>query len=111
MTLSKDEKVNQFTFFSRFEPQWTNLVWEANFPQVLLPVILAEPENIKNYGFEVDSLDKRVWDKNQEFYEQIVSKQAGINTLAQKSISNWFWFSAFLLFFLERVLSYQKRKN
>ena len=111
LTLSKDEKVNQFKFFSRFEPQWTNLVWEADFTQILLPVILAEPENIKNYGFEVDSLDKRVWDKNQEFYEQTASKQAGINTLVQKSISNWFWLSAFLLFFVERVLSYQKRKS
>ena len=111
LTLSKDEKVNQFNFFSRFDPQWTNLVWEADFAQVLLPVILAEPENIKNYGFKVDSLDKRVWDKNQRFYEQTTSKQAGINTLAQKSVSNWFWLSAFFLLFLERVLSFQKRKN
>jgi len=111
LTLSKDEKVNQFNFFSRFDPQWTNLVWEADFAQVLLPVILAAPENIKNYGFEVDSLDKRVWDKNQRFYEQTTSKQAGINTLSQKSVSNWFWLSAFLLLFVESVLSYQKRKN
>ena len=111
LTLSKDEKVNQFNFFSRFEPQWTNLVWEADFAQILMPVILAAPENIKNYGFEVDSLDKRVWDKNQEFYDQTATKKANISALTQKSVGNWFWLSAFFLLFIGRVLSYQKRKN
>ncbi|MBD3749451.1 MAG: BatA domain-containing protein [Sphingobacteriales bacterium] len=111
LTLSKDEKLNQFKFYSRFEPQWTNLVWEADFAQTMLPLILSQPENIQNYGFEVDSLDKRVWDKNQSFFEQSTEKQAGINTLNQKAVSIWFWLAAFLLLFVERVLAYLKGKN
>ena len=64
-----------------------------------------------DYGFEVESLDQRVWDKNQNFFEQSTAKQANFDVQSQKAVSNWLWFAAFLLLFVERVLAYQKGKN
>lgn len=111
LTFNKENQINKFTFYSRFEPQWTDLVWKADFVQAMLPIVLAQLENIENFGFEKDSIDNRVWDKSQNFFSQTTFKQGNFNAQSQKSISNWFWLSAFLLLLIERVLSYQKGKN
>lgn len=111
LTFTKENQINKFIFYSRFEPQWTDLVWKADFAQAMLPVVLAQPESIQNFGFEKDSIDSRVWDKSQNFFAKTAFKQVNFNAQSQKSISNWFWLSAFLLLLIERVLSYLKGKN
>lgn len=108
LSFNEENQVKKYRFYSRFEPQWTDLVWKADFAQALLPIILTQPERLQNFGFETDSLDRRVWDKHQNFFEGITAKQGNFNIQSQQSISNWFWFATFFLLFIERFLSYLK---
>jgi hypothetical protein len=111
LTLKKENEGYHFQFYSRFNPQWTNLVWKEEFVKILMPILEIKPIDNRNYGFEADSDDKRVLNKEQNLFQQVATKQAGLNLSIQKPVHHWFWFAAFLLLFTERVLSYFKRKN
>jgi hypothetical protein len=102
---------NRFMFYSRLNPQWTDLVWSENFPRLLMPVLFTE-SNFMNKNYDSDINDKRKVAENQFFIfnRKSLNKVKSISKI-DYPIASYFWIIAFLIFFLERILTYRQKAN
>ncbi len=100
------DKINNsadvYTFYSRFNPQFTSLVWDADFPEWLFSLLYKQDFNYaakfnltKIESGEITPIFKNIRSNNQTNYAEI-------------NISNWFWILALFLFATERFLSFKK---
>ncbi|OAQ39550.1 hypothetical protein A5893_08110 [Pedobacter psychrophilus] len=104
-------KSTNFQFYTRLNPQWTDLVWSENFPRSLMSVLFKET-NLMNENYDLDVNDKRQIAKNQTFiFDGKSLNKAKTISKIDYSIASYFWIAAFFTFFLERVLTYRKKAN
>ncbi len=107
--LNKEEgKTNMYNFYSRFDPSWNELPWSNNFPQMMF-ALLFKQDNLTTVS---DVNDKRIIDKKQlqpYFVKEAESaiKKGNMST----DISPFFWFAAFIIFFIERIISLRTKKE
>jgi len=102
-------KKKQFHFCSRFNPQWTDLVWSEQFVKALIPIVLGN-QNAKDFGFEDNSLDQRTIDKTQ-FNEAKIGKSSNYIKTESKNLDYLLWLIAFMVLIIERILSFRKKAN
>ncbi len=103
------EALNHFHFYSRFNPQWTDLVWSEQFVQALIPVVLGAQNDV-DFGFENHDADQRVIAKQQ--LTSSTYKAAGVlNISSTQDITKWVWAIAFIFLIIERILSLRKKAN
>jgi hypothetical protein len=108
LTREKTGQLNVFHFYSRLNPQWTNLIWNAQFVKILMPIVIKD-ENFEDFGFENNPADQRTIAKNQkEVIQTNTLEKAEIKTLEQP-INYIFWVIAMILFTIERILSFSKK--
>lgn len=107
VVLSKEVKnaVAVFHFCSRFDPEWNGLPWNAEFPKLLFELILKEEKDNAVYH------DKRIIDKKQR---QVAVADKG-NPIKDKvtetrELSHIFWILAFVIFVIERWLTFKTKK-
>lgn len=100
--LTRDHK--HYTFYSRFNQNWTNLVWTNELVTALLPLIIPEQEN----GFTERSSSLRIIDHMPELANPGGQKSAALTTTEQKSLSALLWWLLLLVFLTERLVSYRK---
>ncbi len=99
---------NHFHFFSRFNPQWTDLVWDEQFVKALLPIVVGS-ESDSDFGFEQHDADQRIVSELQfKHTKNNISSVAAIH--ATQSLDYVIWTLAFVLLIIERFLSF-KHKN
>jgi hypothetical protein len=100
--LSMDTMVNggSYHFYSRFDPNWNGLVWSRRFPVLLGRLIFGEDAGVV-------AEDRRVLDPGQivpvrgaAAVRPAVVEQKGVD------LAPMLWGLIFLLFILERVVSY-----
>jgi hypothetical protein len=105
--LSLDAKsgIKRYKFYSRFRPDWNNLVWTNGMVLFLTPIVL--PQAAAQFAFQPDH---RSLTAVQEFKPLLAQTdvKAEHTKYAQRSLSPWFWWLAFVLLFLERWFSYRK---
>lgn len=90
-----------YHFYSRFNPGWSDLVWDDNFPKLILQLMVGnEPAGTEE--------DYRIADN--KAIQPIIVKEAGI-TAGTHSIDNdvtrYFWLVLALVFLVERWLVYR----
>jgi hypothetical protein len=93
-----------YKFYSRFRPEWTDLVWSEQMMSFLLPVIL--PASTADSGF----LDKgKLAVGPEEMAIENVSNAPEKTALKYKetSFAPWLWWILILMFFMERWISYR----
>ncbi len=103
--LGKEGRV--YHFYSRFDPQWSTLAWNTQFPQLIYALISGRK------GDEIDLPATTPIDHQQL---QPAKKTDTVNTtksllLKKTDLSKVLWILAFIIFFLERLLTYHKRKE
>ena len=103
-------QIHHYRFYSRFNPQWTDLVWSEEFVKAIMPLILMKPLAQNQFGFEVDSADQRAGPQPFFYSLNNFQNKAEIAANQQNPISNWVWILAFLVFALERILSFKQQK-
>ncbi|MBE7171254.1 MAG: BatA domain-containing protein [Williamsia sp.] len=108
LTKTNTPKTTFYNFYSRFDPQWTDLPWSSRFPVWLLQLLLEEQAAKENGK----------WDKRSLSQEQLTAagspvRQSGIakSSLQKKEWEKPIWIAALLLFFLERAISYSRKKD
>jgi hypothetical protein len=94
-----------YKFYSRFRPDWNNLVWSDNMVLFLLPMVLPEANATAAFKQDRRSLAELL---NPKFRDTEQRTKTAPVVYVQKSISSWFWWVAFLLLILERWLSYRR---
>ena len=97
-----------YHFYSRFNPQWNDLVWSNSFPKIIYNLLFFQEKNIIN----INDLDKRNIDPLQ-IQPLIISQENNVtkqNPVNKKDLSKVFWIIAFILFFTERIISFGRSK-
>lgn len=97
-----DVRANRYSFYSRFDPAWNDWVWREEFPQFVLELLYPRMQLAK--------IDNRIIDPLQLM--PVISKKGSAKAaLVRKDVSQWFWFIAFGLFLLERLIVYRRQKK
>lgn len=109
LTLAEKEGHLRYTFYSRFHPQWTGLVWSTALVDYLMPILFSESV-LSNLVAE------REWrgDDQSAYQGHIklpVSSAKKNKVTSWNTIETYFLWLALLLFALERIMSYRRRKE
>ena len=96
-----------FHFYSRLNPQFTDLVWKEQFVSALMPIVLAVG-NEADFGFETNPLDQRAISAAQQITSPALETTAITPIEKQEPLNHLFWILAFLVLLLERILSFRK---
>ena len=107
--LLNEDKQGVFHFFSHFNPQWNDLTWSSQFPQIIFDLLF----NKKNSTKTINEVDKRIMDSSQ-IQPVIIAKKNEVlkqSLSGKKDFSKVFWLIAFVLFTLERILSFRSKKD
>ncbi|MES2653764.1 MAG: BatA domain-containing protein [Bacteroidota bacterium] len=105
--LIKENKTNHFYFYSRFNPQWNDLVWNEQFVKALIPIVLGN-QTASDFGFEDHDADQRVL--GQAFFQDSKIKTSGVLTsTTNQPLDNLIWGVAFILLIIERILSFRNK--
>ncbi len=97
-----------YHFYSRFNPQWSDLVWSSSFPQLMYNLIFDTENTVDKNVLR----DKRIIDSSQ-ILPQFVSRQSKAgkqNNIINTDISQALWCIAFAVFLIERILSFRLKK-
>ncbi|WP_162915395.1 BatA domain-containing protein [Paraflavitalea soli] len=124
LTMTAAEGRRVYHFKSRFNPAWSDMVWEGDFVQTLLPLVLAAP-------VIPDAVDLRIIDEQQSAIgsretaigpvdgrEQSAvdladRQEQGADSLLKdsaKDLSFIIWIAAFILFAAERLLTHRQQQ-
>lgn len=109
LSLQSSGDKNTIYFRSRFNPQWTDMVWKESLSRFLLPIILP--------SFEGNKIDLREISKEQALPAIANRKVNGTvgegNFIHEKDLSFLLWLAIFFVFIAERLLVYRttSRKN
>jgi hypothetical protein len=99
--MSYDPGTSAYRFYSRFDPNWNELVWSEQFPQLIIELLFPK---LASKGRDLRMIDER---QATPLINDKASSKAGI---IHKDISKWFWLLALGLFLLERLISFRKQK-
>lgn len=104
LDLQMENKLSVFHFYSRFNPDWNELVWSNDFAKALIPIIIPD-----QHSSEIHPSDKRIVKQDQivpNFIKE--SDTYGVkNQESQKSLENQFWLALISIFVLERYLTFR----
>lgn len=101
-----DDKTSEFNFYSRFDPEWNDLVWTPQFPELLLELISKQTNHADVTGIN---------DRRTIAPEQITPATLGQKATAQPgpevkktNLDRYFWLLLMILFGLERWISHKR---
>lgn len=94
-------------FKSRFNPQWTDLVWQEDFVRALLPFVLTDASKEKTDTRQIDPLQVLPRKTNEKAYGH-----AGLSFLEnKKDLSLILWIVTIIAFIAERLLAHRQLKR
>ncbi|WP_110827395.1 BatA domain-containing protein [Pedobacter nutrimenti] len=111
LSLDEDQALQHYRFYSRFNPQWTDLVWREEFLKALMPLLFAADDQARSTGFEQHPDDQRV--QPEALPLSLPGNQYGIEQRRgwKEPLNLVFWGLAFSVFVLERILSLKAAKG
>lgn len=105
LTVQQTQQVNEYTFYSRFNPQWTDLVWKDEFAEVLFPLLYGQ--NNKQFGFEEAPSFAQMNEQPIASFKNIQDSPTLFSP--NLNLDKYLWIAAFLVFLVERLLTYRKQ--
>lgn len=96
-----------FNFYTKLNPQFTDLVWKEQFVSALMSLVLGV-EKSEDFGFEANMLDQRRISVAQQFTTTASKTSAVTSIEKQEPLNHLLWILAFLILLLERILSFRK---
>ena len=104
LSLDSSAAIKHYQFYSRFNQNWTNLVWTNGMVMALMPLILRHQE--VEFGFPEDKREAGVISSIPQ--PEYKSKTVASLFYQQRPLSNFFWWLILIVFFAERLLTYRK---
>lgn|GEM_PF-401454 len=123
LTMTEQEGRQVYHFKSRFNPAWSDMVWEGNFVQTLLPLVLSA--TVFRDAVDLRTIDdEQVIPGNSQHPASRIQnpavkiQQAGDgNRVAEsfiqadtRDLSTLVWIAAFILFAAERLLTHRQQQ-
>ncbi|TDQ08386.1 BatA domain-containing protein [Pedobacter metabolipauper] len=133
LSLERKDNVLHYHFYSRFNPQWTELVWNSQFVDALMPLVIGNErvenvdhiQDIKNvvsvedvengesnsagFAFETHPSDQRVLSNEQPEMTKLKEVPHTVKHNRKEPVSCLFWVAAFVIFAIERIVSLKKK--
>ena len=103
------DQISLYYFYSKFSPQWSDLVWNENFVNALLPIVLGD-QQATGFGFENNVNDLRMVGSNQNLVLNGEKSKAIITKVENLPMSKYLWIFALVILIIERILSFRKTK-
>jgi hypothetical protein len=106
--LSRENATGNYHFYTHFNPAWTNLVWDDNFPQWMFRLIFED--KIRNAA---NLYDHRIMNPTESLPNIIQKKDKLTSTQSDTltDISHYFWLLLVVLFLLERFMAHYQFKT
>lgn len=98
-------RTNTYHFYSHFNPAWNELVWNDDFPKMMLKLINGDNKPI------AASYDKRIL-VDQQLQPNIIKEAkevVEIKPTERVDLSKYFWFLLIILFIAERWLAHRTK--
>ncbi len=111
LTLERTEALNIYHFYSRFDPQYTDIVWSTSFVKALMPVIIRSKEGNTDFGFEESALDNRRITDTRLFHEANFTTRNSSEIYREKPLTDMLWLIAMILFTTERIVTFSKNRQ
>jgi hypothetical protein len=96
-----------YKLYTRFNQNWTNLVWQDQFVRSMVPVVSQEVSAYDDFGYLDVSEDQRLMTTKLPKNEASPTKQVVQTSLVKEPINHLFWILGFCLFCVERFMSYR----
>lgn len=94
-------------FKSRFNPQWTDLVWQEDFVRALLPFVLMDVSTKKMDDRQIDPLQALPRKTNEKAYNH-----TDLSFFEnKKDLSLALWIAILIVFIAERLLAHQTKQQ
>ncbi len=93
-----------YHFYSRFDPQWNDMVWSAKFPQLLYDLLFNSAGQVAPVTGIID--EKQLLPMKNETASAIKKE-----LLHKTGFLKPLWILAFILFLAERLLVYREKKE
>jgi hypothetical protein len=96
---------NTYHFYSRFNPLWNDLVWNDDFPKLILKLINNKPVTVPQ------QYDKRILSNAQIQPGNVKENKAiaSVKATGQTDLSRYFWLLLVVVFIAERILSHKTK--
>lgn len=104
LDMTAHNKLSVYRFYSRLDPEWTELVWSPEFVKLLMPMILPA-DNRQQY----DQLDRRSI-SDLQILPVIAEGVKGPEPGNQTDIKYYLWLLLFVIFMAERWLYFNNNK-
>ena len=106
LTAGLNGKTMLYHFYSHFNPAWNDLVWNADFPKIMLQLIMTVKEPLY-----VSTGDRRRIDHRQMLPNSVKGLVQQGNYKSRIDIAHYFWLFLALIFILERWLAHRKAEG
>jgi hypothetical protein len=104
LSAEKDKDFTLYRFYSRFNPAWSDLVWNDNFPRMLLGLMVKNEPSAQSLKY-----DKRVLSARQIMPVIVNGSRQGLAGMTDDiDLSHYIWLALIVVFVLERLLSHKK---
>ncbi|MBC7650615.1 MAG: hypothetical protein H7101_02575, partial [Deinococcales bacterium] len=103
-----DSNQNLYYLHTHFNPTWNDFVWQKNFPKLILSILLDDYQIQK----PIVKKDKRTIDVQQisASNNNTLNRKNNDIQYALKDITPFIWLLAFIIFYIERLLSFKSYK-
>ncbi|WP_426670858.1 BatA domain-containing protein [Mucilaginibacter sp. McL0603] len=101
LSLEKQQQINLYHFYSRFDPSWSDLVWSNDFPKMMLKLIVNPTTSEEKY-------DRRVMDAKQLM--PVINNEDHATTgkiIEQTDLTRYFWILLVAVFVTERWFAHR----
>ncbi len=100
----KSGKAPVYHFYSRFDPSWNDLPWSSTFPGMIFNVIWNQQNS-------TSISDNRIMDNQQlqPIFTTSGNTQEKENFVTTHDLTKVFWLAAFVVFYIERYLSFKTK--
>lgn len=97
-----------YYFYSRFNPQWNDLVWNNQFPEMIYHLLFDNQKDVKNVSIDKRRIDPRQLKPHVVNPADLISKQS-LHVKTELRIA--LWTIAFVVLLIERTISFRTKKK
>jgi hypothetical protein len=106
LSLTDTLGLQHYKFYSRFNPEWSNMVWSDQMVFFLMPLVL--PESTAAEGFR-DAAKLPISADELNVDETVSTRSATEQKLVEQDLMPYVWACLLIVFFVERWITYNKR--
>jgi hypothetical protein len=110
LTVDSSAHIRHYRFYSRFNQEWTDLVWTNGLVMSLMPIVA--PQWAGEHGFQESKSSVRAISAVPKVVNPVTANRtAAVVTDEQRPVSRYLWWIVLVTFLTERLIAYRKTEE